>query len=103
MCRGVCVGTLSGKWSYKTWENKNYCFGIVDPFDSTDNCARTVSRGKAAIMARKFHSAAQSLRQAGLDCGNHGKDLGGEQLIAGIFATDADGVYISNKAGHSIM
>ena len=93
MCRGVCVDTWSGNWSYKTWGNKNYCSGIVDPFDSTDNCARTVSRGKVAMMARKFHNAAQSLRQAGLNSGNRGRDLGGEQIVAGIFATDADGVH----------
>ena len=103
MCRGVCIDTWSGNWSYKTWQNKSYSFGIVDPFDSTDNCARTVSRGKAAMMAQKFDGAAQSLSQVGLNSEDHGRDLGGEQIVAGIFSTDADGVYISNKDEHSIL
>ncbi len=65
LCRDTCIDTWSGEWVYRSWEKKYNCFGIVDPFISTDNCARTISRGKTGKLTRKLIEAAEHLTQAG--------------------------------------
>ena len=40
-CRAVRCSTWAGRWAYKQW-TRNYLVPIEDPFDATDNCARSI-------------------------------------------------------------
>lgn len=40
--RRVRVDTWAGRLRCQRWEREGYCCSVEDPFDSTDNCARTV-------------------------------------------------------------
>ena len=36
-----------------------YCVGVEDPFDCTDNCARTIAPHASSSVAKKFEAAVQ--------------------------------------------
>ncbi|KAL4440632.1 hypothetical protein ABPG75_003633 [Micractinium tetrahymenae] len=42
--RRVRVDTWAGRLRYECWDKEGYCCSVEDPFDSTDNCARTVRK-----------------------------------------------------------
>ncbi len=84
LCRGTCIDTWSGEWVYRSWEKKYDCFGIVDPFISTDNCARTIPRGRTGKLARSFKEAAEHLTQAGQQ-GSYSSKSDDVPMVASLF------------------
>lgn len=54
------ISTWSGEWTYRHWA-KRYCVGLEDPFDCTDNCARTIAAHASASVAKAFGKAATSM------------------------------------------
>lgn len=60
VCRYVRISTWCGDWSYRPWA-KPYCVGVEDPFDCTDNCARTIAAQSSSSVARKFEAAMQHM------------------------------------------
>ena len=62
VCRYVRISTWCGTWTYRAWAKK-YCVGVEDPFDSTDNCARTIAPHASSSVARKFGNAMSLMEQ----------------------------------------
>lgn len=60
LCRSVRISTWSGGWTYRRWAKK-YCVGLEDPFDCTDNCARTIAAHASNAVAKAFGKAATSM------------------------------------------
>ena len=94
LCRGTCIDTWSGEWVYRSWEKKYNCFGIVDPFVSTDNCARTISRGKTGKLARNFNEAAEHLTQRGWQ-GSYASKSDDIPMVASLFSCEAQSIVCS--------
>lgn len=61
LLRSVRISTWSGEWTYRHWA-KRYCVGLEDPFDCTDNCARTIAAHASASVAKAFGRAATSMQ-----------------------------------------
>ncbi|CAK0787781.1 hypothetical protein CVIRNUC_011003 [Coccomyxa viridis] len=53
----VRASTWCGQWSYGQWE-KSYIAAVEDPFDATDNCARTIGFSKIDSIVTAFGRAA---------------------------------------------
>ena len=60
VCRYVRISTWCGDWSYRPWA-KPYCVGVEDPFDCTDNCARTIAAHASSSVDRKVEAAVQHI------------------------------------------
>ena len=58
--RYVRISTWCGTWTYRAWAKK-YCVGVEDPFDCTDNCARTIAAHASSAVANKFGDAVQHM------------------------------------------
>ncbi|PSC67618.1 poly(A) RNA polymerase GLD2 [Micractinium conductrix] len=60
--RRVRVDTWGARLRHERWDKEGYCCSVEDPFDSTDNCARTLRHeGKVAGMAAAFGDARRCL------------------------------------------
>ncbi|KAK9905558.1 hypothetical protein WJX75_002111 [Coccomyxa subellipsoidea] len=62
-CCDVRASTWCGSWSYRPW-GKAYMAAVEDPFDCTDNCARTIGRERLPYIARSFAAAADAMMSA---------------------------------------
>ena len=60
VCRYVRISTWCGTWTYRPW-TKKYCVGVEDPFDCTDNCARTIAPHASSSVANKFGDAVSAM------------------------------------------
>ena len=60
VCRYVRISTWCGTWTYRPW-TKKYCVGVEDPFDCTDNCARTIAPHASSSIANKFGDAVSAM------------------------------------------
>ncbi|KAA6421869.1 MAG: hypothetical protein FRX49_08188 [Trebouxia sp. A1-2] len=58
--RYVRISTWCGTWTYRPWTRK-YCVGVEDPFDCTDNCARTIAPHASSSVANKFGDAMSAM------------------------------------------
>ncbi|KAL0048376.1 hypothetical protein WJX82_001914 [Trebouxia sp. C0006] len=58
--RYVRISTWCGTWTYRPW-TKKYCVGVEDPFDCTDNCARTIAPHASSSVANKFGDAVNAM------------------------------------------
>ncbi|DBA89170.1 hypothetical protein WJX77_005588 [Trebouxia sp. C0004] len=58
--RYVRISTWCGTWTYRAW-TKKYCVGVEDPFDCTDNCARTIAPHASSSVANKFGDAMSAM------------------------------------------
>ncbi|EIE23385.1 hypothetical protein COCSUDRAFT_41642 [Coccomyxa subellipsoidea C-169] len=62
-CCDVRASTWCGAWSYRPWA-KAYMAAVEDPFDSSDNCARTIGRDRLPYITRCFADAADAMMSA---------------------------------------
>ena len=56
----IRANTWAGDWTVLRW-SKAYAFGVEDPFDATENCARSILGRASAGIAEKFQMASDVL------------------------------------------
>ncbi|KAK9832586.1 hypothetical protein WJX81_001551 [Elliptochloris bilobata] len=62
--RGVRASTWAGRWTHRRWA-KRYFVGVEDPFDATDNCARSIAPAALPRMVATFCAGADVLQAVG--------------------------------------
>ena len=55
-CRAVRCCTWAGQWTFKPWP-KVYMMPIEDPFDATDNCARSIFAANAEYVSKTLQES----------------------------------------------
>ncbi|MCO5563984.1 hypothetical protein L7F22_017639 [Adiantum nelumboides] len=86
--RGLAVCTFNGAWGDRSstcgkWRNKRYMIAIEDPFDRTENCARSVHQKTFNLIVRAFTSTADAIFRAPID-------IGMPYLLESVFRWPAD-------------
>lgn len=66
--RAVRCCTWAGKWAFKPWPN-NYIVPVEDPFDATDNCARSIFASNTGLVKDAFLLGLLSLRDLSSQAG----------------------------------
>ncbi len=59
--RGVRASTWAGRWTHRRWA-KGYLVGVEDPFDASDNCARSIAPAALPRMVATFAAGADVLQ-----------------------------------------
>lgn len=59
--RSVRASTWAGRWTHRHWA-KGYFVGVEDPFDATDNCARSIAPAALPRMVATFGAGADVLQ-----------------------------------------
>ncbi|MCO5587779.1 hypothetical protein L7F22_041731 [Adiantum nelumboides] len=72
--QGLAVCTFNGAWGDRSstcgkWRNKRYMIAIEDPFDRTENCARSVHQKTFDLIVRVFTSTADAIFRGPIDTG----------------------------------
>lgn len=62
VCRAVRCSTWAGDWFHRTWV-RNHIVPVEDPFDVTDNCARSIFAANIGYVRGCFTKAADALRE----------------------------------------
>ena len=60
--RPVRASAWAGQWTYRVWPSKNYLVCVEDPFDATDNCARSTGGDTIRQIVGSFRHGVKRMR-----------------------------------------
>ncbi|KAI5063866.1 hypothetical protein GOP47_0020536 [Adiantum capillus-veneris] len=86
--QGLAVCTLNGAWIDRSstcgkWRSKRYMMAIEDPFDRSENCARSVHHKTFNSIVKAFTSTAEAISRPEID-------IGMPSLLESLFLWPAD-------------
>ncbi|KAK9862262.1 hypothetical protein WJX84_008113 [Apatococcus fuscideae] len=79
--RVIRASTWAGDWTVLRW-SKAYAFGVEDPFDATENCARSILARASAGIVKKFQTASDLLTASKV---KHGQEVSLEEVLRTLF------------------